>query len=66
MTKYIIRQNEFCDPALISVFTGTWNVNNKLLNDKDTLSDWLLPSDQFVADIFAIGTNVYTYLRIFM
>eukprot|EP00596_Hydrurales_sp_CCMP1899_P000717 CAMPEP_0119046722 /NCGR_PEP_ID=MMETSP1177-20130426/48508_1 /TAXON_ID=2985 /ORGANISM="Ochromonas sp, Strain CCMP1899" /LENGTH=540 /DNA_ID=CAMNT_0007020297 /DNA_START=42 /DNA_END=1665 /DNA_ORIENTATION=+ len=51
------RQNEFCDPALISIFTGSWNVNNKLLDDKEGggLSDWLLPNDQFVADVFAVG-----------
>jgi inositol polyphosphate 5-phosphatase INPP5B/F len=30
-------------------------VSDKTLDEKDTLSDWLLPKDQFVADLFAIG-----------
>ena len=30
-------------------------MSDKTLDEKDTLSDWLLPKDQFVADLFAIG-----------
>ena len=49
------RQRDFCNPTVFSIFCGTWNVSDKTLDEKDTLSDWLLPKDQFVADLFAIG-----------
>lgn len=55
MTLYH-RQREFCDPTVFSIFCGSWNVNDKILaEDGDCLSDWLLPHDQFLADIFAVG-----------
>ena len=50
------RQRDFCDPTVFSVFCGTWNVNDKVLNEgEEDLTRWLLPEDQFRADIFAIG-----------
>ena len=49
------RQRDFCDSTVFSIFCGTWNVNDKTLHSKGTLNDWLLPKDQFIADIFAIG-----------
>ena len=50
------RQREFCEPTVFSIFCASWNVNDKILaSDEDSLADWLLPHDQFLADIFAVG-----------
>ena len=54
-TFLFARQRDFCDPTVFSIFCGTWNVNDKMLEENDSLQEWLLPKDQFVADIFAIG-----------
>ena len=49
------RQAEFSKPVPLTVFCGTWNVNNKNLTDKN-LECWLFPDDEDLdVDLFAIG-----------
>lgn len=40
---------------MFSIFCATWNVNNKKCDDIEKMCAYLLPNDQFVADVFAIG-----------
>lgn len=51
------RQSEFTDPIPLNLFCGTWNVNNKSLNENDaSLEKWLLQKDKDANyDIYAIG-----------
>lgn len=49
------RVSEISDSRPLSVFCGTWNVNNKVLSDNCSLSDWLLPAETAMSDVYAIG-----------
>jgi phosphatidylinositol-bisphosphatase len=48
-----LRENEFLKTAECSLFCGTWNVNAK--KQEVGLEEWILPSGQPPADIYAIG-----------
>lgn len=47
------RDQEFTKPAVCSVFCGTWNVNAK--KQDGSLQDWILPKDNALSDIYAVG-----------
>jgi len=49
----LLRESEFTKPTSCTVFCGTWNVNAK--KQEGGLHDWILPSNQQYADIYAIG-----------
>ena len=53
--KMVEREHEFTKTKTINVFTGTWNVNGKQV-DED-LTDWLKPSsqDHVSVDVYVIG-----------
>lgn len=39
------RRNEFLDSSTINIFVGTWNVNGRAPPDPETLSKWILPTN---------------------
>eukprot|EP01041_Mallomonas_annulata_P002723 gene2723-5362_t len=50
------RISEYTTGTSLTVFCGTWNVNNKiLLETESTLERWLFPIEQPDIDIFCIG-----------
>ena len=44
----------------MTLFCGTWNVNGRVLDEGtgDDLRSWLVPPDQFISDIYAVGFQV--------
>lgn len=46
---------EYSDIHHVPIFTGSWNVNSKVLPDASSLRDWLLPKNSQPSDIYAIG-----------
>eukprot|EP01032_Pedospumella_encystans_P014590 gene14590-16746_t len=47
------RDKEFTKHTECNVFCGTWNVNAK--KQDGSLQDWILPSDNVLADVYAVG-----------